>query len=246
MAKITADTMEAMMATVMSKTVPELMSQMVKKFESCLNKLLATFENKLKDRLEMVNGEIYSTNVRIDRLEKKLAESEQIVDSYRTEQTALRRELAAAEQRLEEQEQYSKRDNLVFHGIPEHGDEDTMKKVIEVCQRHFPSVNVQTSDISISHRLPTRASDKPKPIIVRFARRDVRQQIFRSKKQLKNTKLMVVEQLTTKRLKLVTTANGLVREGKLAGTWTNDGKVVIKLLNDETRIVNTERDLIGL
>ena len=64
------------MATVMSKTLPELMTQMVEKFESCLNKLLATFENKPKDRMEMLNGELYNTNVRIDTLERKLTETE--------------------------------------------------------------------------------------------------------------------------------------------------------------------------
>ena len=221
------------------------MIQMVEKFETCLNKLLLTFENKLKDRLDMVNAEMHSSNVRIDQLERMLVSAEKTVDDYRVEQTARRREIASLEQRLEEQEQYTRRDNLVFHGIPETEEENTTSKILEVCRQHFPSIGVTENDISVSHRLPTK-TDRARPIIVRFARREVRQRILQNKNQLKNTQLMVFEQLTLKRLKLVTTANGLVRERKLAGTWTSDGKVIIKLLSGETRTVNSDRDLASL
>ena len=46
------------MSTVMGKVLPDLMTEIVEKFDGCLNKLLVTFESKLKDKLEMVNGEL--------------------------------------------------------------------------------------------------------------------------------------------------------------------------------------------
>jgi len=246
MAKHTAEIIETVMSTVMGKVLPDLMTQIVEKFDGCLNKLLVTFESKLKDKLEMVNGELYSANVRIDSFEKKLADAQKMIDDHRTEQIMLRKEIATLQQQLEEQEQYIKRDNLVFHGVGESEGEDTTTKVVDLCQRHFPTVKLQASDISISHRLPTKSTDKTKPIIVRFTRRDIRQQIFRNKKCLKNTNITVVEQLTNKKAKLVTTATALMKQHKLLGTWTNDGKVFIKQLDGSIKSVTTELDLAGL
>ena len=248
MAKITAETIESVMTVAMTKSLPEIMTQIVSRFENCLSKLLASFENKMKDNIDIMNSEVYGTNVRIDGLERKLADAEKVIDGYRAEQVALRREIAAMEQKLDDQEQYNKRDNLVFHGIKESPHEDTTVKVIEVCRQYFPAVNIQPVDISISHRLPTKyeRSDKAKPIIVRFARREVRQQVFQSKRHLKNSNIMIVEQLTNKRLNLVMTANTLLREGKLAGTWTSDGKVFVKLLDGTIKGISNGTELTGL
>ena len=245
MAKATAEMIESIVSSIMNKALPDIMSQVVEKFQGCLDKLLTVFEDKLKDRIDMVHSEMFNSNVRIDTIEKNLAEADKAVSRYKTEMNALKLDIAALEQRLEEQEQYIRRDNLVFHGIGVTVDEDTSDKIWSVCRQYFPSVQIQANDISISHRLPTR-SDKTKPIIVRFARRDICQQIYQNNKQLKNTKIMVVEHLTDRRLKLVMKANSLIKSGKLAGTWTMDGKVMIKLQNGTIKPIFNDQDLAGL
>jgi len=57
---------------------------------------------------------------------------------------------------------------------------------------------------------------------------------------------MVVEHLTIKRLKLVTAATALVKEGRLFGTWTKDGKVFIKLRDGTIKAVYNNADFAGL
>ena len=48
-------------------------------------------------------------------------------------------------------------------------------------------VEIDEQDISVSHRLPkSKHSDSPPTIIAKFVRRDVRDQVYKSRKNLKD------------------------------------------------------------
>ena len=90
----------------------------------------------------------------------------------------------ANECRLENMEQYSRRDCLLFFGLLEMEYEDCTEKVVQTAQAM--GVNITTADVSISHRLHTRTRPKeePRPIIVKFLRRSVKNEVFQSKHHL--------------------------------------------------------------
>ena len=238
----TLDVVEAHLSRIMAKILPDLMVKMVDKFESCLARLVGTFEEKLKDRFDYVSSEVVDTNIRIDRLEKELKEREKERDDVKSEFVALKKQFTLLEDRLEEQEQYVRRENLIFYGIDETTDENTTQKVIDICHRHFPTVNLSLSDISTSHRLPTK-NGRTKPIIVRFARREPRQQIYYNKKNLKGTRITVAEHLTNKRSKLMMTAVDLTKARKLVASWSRDGRIMIKLFDGSIREVTSAKDI---
>ena len=76
--------------------------------------------------------------------------------------------------RLDEIEQYSRRDNIVVHGLPEQDSECTNDGVV-----------VTNGDLSTSHRVgrPGNArGGKPRPIIARFVRRDTRTGFFAARR----------------------------------------------------------------
>ena len=87
--------------------------------------------------------------------------------------------------RIDEVEQYSRRDNIVVHGLKEEDGESTNDVVIAVAAA--AGVAITNGDISTSHRVgrPDNANrgGKPRPIVVRFVRRDTR--FLRNKKKLK-------------------------------------------------------------
>lgn len=242
MAKGTAEAIETTITTVMAKVLPDLMTQMVQKFEICLNKLVETFEEKLRDRCEILSSELYTTNVRVDQLEKKLVECEKVLDKYKVSESVLTSKLSLLETRVDDQEQYFKRDNLIIHGVPEIPGENCSTTVIDICQKYLSAVKIVPSDISVSHRLPSR-SERAKPLIVRFTRRDVRQQIYHNKKNLKSTGFTVVEQLTARRQRLMSAATKLMNEGKLTSAWTNDGRIFVKLHDGTIKNIQKDSDL---
>ena len=83
---------------------------------------------------------------------------------------------------VEEQEQYLRRDCLVISVIPKTPEENTEEIVKEVAT--LMDVDLDDSDISISHRLPTKSASSCPNIIIKFTRRVCRDNIYRQRKIL--------------------------------------------------------------
>ena len=86
--------------------------------------------------------------------------------------------------KLDEVEQYGRRQNLEIVGVPVQENEDTNALVIEVAK--LLDVEVPPDQISTSHRLPINPNSKiskTPPIIVRFVNRDIRKKLFWKSKQ---------------------------------------------------------------
>ena len=81
-------------------------------------------------------------------------------------------------------------------------------------------------DIDSSHRLgnPKKSiKAKPRPIIVKFARYNTRNSIYRNKNLLKGKGISVTETLTAKRFKMLEKAREL---HGFVNVWSQDGKIM--------------------
>ena len=148
---------------------------------------------------------------------------------------------------LDEQEQYSRRNYLIVFGVPEKRDEDTTKVICDIFKTNL-KIEVQPTEIDRSHRLgpkPENPKAKPRGIIVKFAKYYVRDSVFKAKKALKDTKMHILENLTTKRVKLLADLREKHRDN-LTASWTRDGRIhllthrkklhVISRLSDASRL----------
>jgi hypothetical protein len=63
---MTADQLEGLLSTVLSKAIPEIMTRILEKFEVCFDRLMSRFDEKLDKHY----GDLHDTNVRLDRLEQ--------------------------------------------------------------------------------------------------------------------------------------------------------------------------------
>ena len=107
-------------------------------------------------------------------------------------------ELAAARKRINEQqdeiyelyevqdrlEQYTRKNSLETHGIPESAYITTEEVVMKLAEALEVSFTPQ--DVEISHKLKRRGN---KPIIVKFANHKVKSNIYKSRIKLKNIKV---------------------------------------------------------
>ena len=110
-------------------------------------------------------------------------------------------------------QQYTRRDNIRVQRIPEPNDgvDDTNQAIVDLAADM--GIDNSTNDISTSHRVgssrqrPGQAV-KPKDIIVRFVRRDVKTKLMKNKKNLKNVpsrkNVYLNEDLTPLRGKIMT------------------------------------------
>ena len=179
----------------------------------------------------MENGQ---TNDELRRFEKRVSELE-------TANTALRDDSDA-------QEQYSRRNCLLVHGIPED-QTDTTDAVLSLCNGQL-GLDLDRSQIDRSHRLGYRSDTptadgassppKPRPVIVKLTSYETRRAIFSSKRKLKGSRYVVTENLTKRRAELLRKARTI--DG-ITSTWTIDGRIVCLLENGRKVTVQTDSDL---
>jgi hypothetical protein len=157
-------------------------------------------------------------------------------------------------QDLDNLEQHSKSENLLFHGVqlPNDGtQEDLYISLPLLINQHFVGFNLVPEDISVTHRLsaPRATSDpsrptRPPPVIVRFTRKSTRNRLLAERRQLKGKPLVVTEHLTAARVQLLQKANQLATSRKIASAWSKDGRIVIKLLSNRVMVIANESDLL--
>jgi hypothetical protein len=93
------------------------------------------------------------------------------------------------ELRLDELEQYGRRDCLEITGIPTAVNKNPMKLVQELSE--VIGVYLAESDISIAHRLPSTRKVKDR-LTIKFNRRIKKQEIYTSRKKLKSKRAKVL------------------------------------------------------
>ncbi|KAK7475567.1 hypothetical protein BaRGS_00033200 [Batillaria attramentaria] len=107
----------------------------------------------------------------------------------------------AQDKRLHDYEQYGRRNNVRIYGLPEDARNESAHQtgvdVRKFC-RGKHGVSLAETDIDIAHRLGSRQQDRHRSVIVKFVkfvRRNVRQQVLKQRRKLKQTGIMVTDDL---------------------------------------------------
>ena len=131
--------------------------------------------------------------------------------------------------KVDRQEQYSRRNCILIHRLAEPKaeiTENTDELVIKTLKEEMDE-EISLEDIGRSHRLgkPKKSSSKPRPVIIKFTRYNIRNKIFQSKKKLKGKQISIMESLTPRRMEKLTKAR---EEYGFKNVWTADGKILFK------------------
>ena len=128
-------------------------------------------------------------------LENQKAENEKLVDQ-------IKKVNDTAEDRINELEQYGRRNNLRINGIHEDEDVDetaerTTCKVAETLNRAIVDLNLARYDFDIAHRLGQKRPGSCRPIIVKLQSRMKRDVILRNRKLFKGSDIYINKDLHT-------------------------------------------------
>ena len=157
--------------------------------EQILKKMKTTlFPLELSDKLDHLSAQV-------EVLTKQLATKEQRI-------TELEKKVATLEAQTDAVEQYSRRANLRFQGIPDSDGEDTDSRIITLINEQINvEPRVQNTDIETSHRvgpkLDKQGQRRVRPIIVRFAKERTRDVVYRARFRLKD---VIAKRLSRKSL----------------------------------------------
>ena len=88
------------------------------------------------------------------------------------------------EKEIDNHEQYYRQNGLLVHGIVETDDEVTDNLAIETISTKM-NIEISPADLNRTHRIGKKKAgqNKPRPIIVKLSRYNVRKKVFSNKKK---------------------------------------------------------------
>ena len=114
------------------------------------NRNYFAFRKKMRklSELKAENAKLIKCNKNLEKDNQKLRDEVEMLHDVQTDQF----------EHLDNLEQYGRRENLEFEGVPQVQNEDTTEVVIKIAEKL--NINLNENDISIAHRLPTKRPGK--------------------------------------------------------------------------------------
>lgn len=194
--------------------------------EQILDRVIEKVVFKLKDSID------FNTKI-IDDLRSELSKRDEIINNL---QEQLKRIHSNFEEEVEEISQYSRRNNIEIHGIPELPQENVYNLVSDIGKAL--ECNINKKDIDVAHRVPSSNKSLPRPIIVKFINRWQKGEIMiakRNKKLLTSSigipspekPIFINDHLTPRTKGILRKAKDLRNKG-FKYVWSRDGKIFVR------------------
>ena len=226
-----------------------------------ISRILRT-NNDLVKELTQLRKEVTDHKSEIDQLKTALPATKKQNNTLASDLMAAKTLLDEKEEEIAELydlqdnlEQYTRKQSLEIHGIPEAVYQSTEEAVLKVAAAL--QVPMKAEDINISHNIKGK---EPKPILVKFQSHKAKTRLYRARTYLKNVRvcdifphasavsrvqakrIFINENLTSFRRSVVKKANQMRKDGLLNSVWTIDGKIFVKTSQEERPICIYEED----
>ena len=206
-------TMSAELQQVVSAVVNQVNDNMNSKFDVVQHQLL-----DLSNSVNAVKREVSDLKLKVSTLENAHIETTENID-------AVIKRLETLETESERQEQYSRRENLILHGLTEETGEtyrSLRKRATDLLNEVIKDKEWTESDILRTHRLGksrSSANSKPRPLIIRFVQFHDKLTVLGARAQFKTKGIGVKCDLTQKQRAILSTVpenkHGFFKSGQL-------------------------------
>ena len=190
-----------------NKALEDLLKQFSAEITEQLSSQIQSVRTDLKNEISSVRESVVSLKNELKCINERVQSVEDEQNIHRSDLIACGETMSKLEDRItsleestERQAQYSRRENVILHGIAEEQqseDYDKMrKKVTQLLNNNVKSKTWQESDILRAHRLGDPSSKKIRPVIVRFAQFHDKLSVLKSRDDLKKCAIGVANDLT--------------------------------------------------
>ena len=193
---------------VKTSSLKVLIQNLTETMESNFGKLheeLSAIRQEMKHEIDSVKENVKSVEKSVEELwatvedlkeeTKALKDTkkaqEQEVEGLRSQLMKTKAELKEEREKIIELEDYTRRENLKFHNIPEANDEGATQSskqvILDILEKEL---QMDTTDIRFQavHRIGKRKENRNRPIIARFVCREDRDHVFSRKQALKESR----------------------------------------------------------
>ena len=205
------------------------------------NKRISGEVMELKSTVYKQKAELSAIKESLDLTTKQCANAEKELAAVRNQLAEKEEEIAELYYLQDRLEQYTRKNSLEFHGVPESAyssPEEVVLKISEALE-----VPAGPQDIEISHKLNNKGN---KAIIAKFISHKVKSNLYRARTKLKSirmtdlfpgssytttteaNRIYINENLTSYRKRIMKKASEKRRDGELLSVWSLDGTILVK------------------
>ena len=199
--------------------------------DSVIDQIVDSVYETVCKRLE----EKISQNVH-DGLNLELESKKKELKDVKDKMVKLEKRLDKEKANIETLEQYTRRNSLRIYGIPESANENTDETALKLFKDKL-ELDLTPMDLDRSHRVTPRpreedgqsrsSGDRPRAVIVKFARYNARMLVYQAKSKLRGSKIFIKEDLTSRRQEVVSACVDKIKEKRVKRVWTQDGRVLV-------------------
>jgi len=147
-------------------------------------------------------------SVSFQHIENEILDLKALVEEKNEQIDNLSRRVAELEVKCDDLEQYSRRNSLRIHGLPESEYEDVGEKILDLANKALEvTPPITPADIDRVHRIGKQNdSAQPRPVILKLATYRLRDRIYRKRTKLKHAevgKIYINEDITARRSNLL-------------------------------------------
>ena len=165
-------------------------------------------------------------NQKFDKYEKDPRKKDAKITTLQSELKSASINVDDLERKMGRQEQYYRRNYVLIHGLEEEKNESTDDRVLKLFRKVL-NEDVLLVDLDRTHRV------KPRPVIAKFARYNIREKVFKSKIKLKGKNICITENLTGYRMSVLNEAR---EKFGFKNVWTYNERILYKDNNDGQKI----------
>jgi len=225
--------------------VNDLNTEVLKKIEETIQAQFAKQSTKFNERLDQFQTSVDFCSQKIDDYESQIKALLTKLSSFEKENLALKAEnlklsteVKSCRLQLEELEQYNRNRNVQIEGVPEIESEN-MQNIVNTLA-HVIDVPIDFStDVQAVHRVPTKRSKGPKPIILQFSNRQKRDLFLKNSKgttikstdfiaNAPKTNVFVNQHLTPFNKYLLFNARKLKDLKQYKYIWPSEGRIFVR------------------
>ncbi|XKL66088.1 hypothetical protein PGB90_009508 [Kerria lacca] len=97
----------------------------------------------------------------------------------------LKEKIQILEERMDSIESYSRRNNIIVHGVPRQENENPLELALEICKT--TGTEIESYEIDEAHRMPSRNREISPPFIIKLTNRFKKAEIMKNYKKKKIT-----------------------------------------------------------
>lgn len=183
----------------------EMMNQMLKQQREDFSAMVTGLMSSFNERYDKLKDAVTEIRVSLEYSQEDIAAIRDTIKLQNVAEKTINKELSSVQERLQEiegtidyLENQSRRNNLIFDGIPEGEREtwqDSEDKVLEVLE---DSMDLNNITVERAHRVGRSNTHRGRSIVVKFLKFKDRETVLRNGKKLKGTSIYVREDFSEK------------------------------------------------